>query len=280
MYANNTSLYWLKVVELFIYFLITQECKLFTAIYCSTIALSLSVSEKLLDLIMASLIERNDLVWLRPGRYGQQNNTDSMCYVSDVRKSPMGWSVFDLVDMNGRIHRNTTRMDFFTVEQQDLQSVTCDDIVNLLSGDIDMPAQDMPAVLPLGLDSSVPDPENTKPSVAEEEVDENTPPGPDGSAMMDVPEADQDDEKTANSRRFNPVSDQLLDELANSTTAKSTDYQTKWAVRTFRGNIYVSFIIPGKKTADQCLHFSTVVTHIVWPIFSDAPPPSRSDRHA
>ena len=45
----------------------------------------------------------------------------------------------------------------------------------------------------------------------------------------------------SNPKRFEPVTNEVLDDLANNIVTQNTKKQTKWAVKIFRGKFFVLF---------------------------------------
>ena len=137
---------------------------------------------------------------------------DILCYVETITKTNLGWNTYCVRDFNGRLYPRKSKMDLtpYTAE-----IIAADEMRELLE------AMDMPLTYPTIMDSSSVNTEESK-STAYTSTD------------PDDVQVQQPDEGKG---RFKMVTPDELAALANSSTSKSTNYQTKWAVHTFRGKL-------------------------------------------
>jgi hypothetical protein len=161
------------------------------------------------------LVKEGDKVWLRNGTLG---------YVHEIHKPPQGFRLFDLMDLNRRLIKGVKRPDvvvddpeMLTLDQQILDQL-------LESFDADEPMTcESPSLFADTTCTLAPQPLNPSTGLNVSGIDDN------------VNESTAPKEKIS---RFKTVTEETLDQLANSTTAKTTDYQTKWAVKTLKGRYY------------------------------------------
>ena len=150
---------------------------------------------------------------------------DILCYVETITKTNLGWNTYCVRDFNGRLYPRKSKMDLtpYTAE-----IIDADEMRGLLE------AMDMPLPYPTIMDSSIVNTDEESKSTACTSTDPDV-------------QAQQPDEGKG---RFKMVTPAELEALANSSTSKSTNYQTKWAVHTFGGKYYNSCI---DKNISHCL---------------------------
>lgn len=164
-------------------------------------------------------VNAGDKVWLRNGVMG---------FVHKVHTSDQGFRVFDISDTQGNVTFGLKRTDFFVIDPELtlLDPETIDQLMEGFDEDMEVPVPDTDG------STSTSAIIEAHPIATQPEVNIVGGNGTVSTKMKGVEVSKE--EKTAKNR-FKTVTEETLDELANSTTAKATDYQTKWAVKALKG---------------------------------------------
>ena len=171
------------------------------------------------------LIEKDDLVMFRQTPDASQ----IACFVIEKRTTSLGWNEFDIMDFDGNIFKDVLRINLSAVENTLPEPSSVDHLLGVLNqsfGETESAPMDMPDVVNETIDQA-------ESNAQLPQVSASTP-----SSVKTPLTSTATSTTVPATKRFKTVEESDLDSLANSTTAKTTDYQTKWAIRTLRGIFY------------------------------------------
>ena len=148
-----------------------------------------------------------------------------MCFVHNIYQTALGYREFDIMNLNGRLIKGVKRTDFF-LDAPALSTMDQEILDQLMEGFDEDDLLTEPTVTETTAPPAAP--------LAELPVQSD---GTVKNPILNQSDRDTDSSKEK-ANRFKAVTTETLDALANSTTAKSTDYQTKWAIKTLKGMVH------------------------------------------